>query len=307
MKSAPLPFSLRQLQYALAVRRTRSFRRAALECGVSQPSLSAQLAELEAGLGIQLFERNRKRVMETVPGSVLLGRAEQVLLKAQDLVDSAHENLDPLARQLRLGVIPTVGPYLLADLDPALRHAFPRLDLRWTEDKTEVLVARVQRGELDGALLALEANLEDLQHSFVGKDPFVLAISPEHPLASGKRSVALEELHNERMLLLDDGHCFRDQALAFCTQAGTRELGFRATSLATLAQMTAGGAALTLLPKISLNVENRRGTLVIRQLREPVPARTIVLAWRKGSSLHLALTRVASEMRRTFADLPELA
>lgn len=300
MPSAPLAFSLRQLQYAVAVRRTQSFRRAAEECGVSQPSLSAQLAELESGLRIRLFERNRRRVLETAPGALLLNQAERVLLEAQNLIDKAQDNLDPLARELRLGVIPTVAPYLLPDFDPALRSAFPRLDLRWTEDKTDVLVARVQHAELDAAVLALEADLEDLEHALIGKDPFVLAVSSAHPLAKSRRPVSLSELNDEKILLLDDGHCFRDQALEFCSRAGAEELGFRATSLTTLAQMTAGGGAITLLPRISVDVENRRGALVIRSLKPPVPSRTLVLAWRKGTALVGALGKVAAAMRASF-------
>ena len=143
MRFDHLPLTLRQLQYACAVAEELSFRRAAERCHVAQPSLSAQLAELERGLGITLFERDRRRVLVTAAGAEVLARARALLLAADDLVDAARRRADPLAGALRIGVIPTIGPYLLPDLDPALRRAFPELELRWSEDQTERLVAQV--------------------------------------------------------------------------------------------------------------------------------------------------------------------
>jgi LysR family hydrogen peroxide-inducible transcriptional activator len=300
MNPGALPLSLRQLQYAVAVADAKSFRGAAAACHVSQPSLSAQVAELERGLGVRLFERSRRGVLVTPAGEVLVARARRVLLEAEGLLEAARAQADPLAGTLRIGVIPTLGPYLLPEVDPALRAAYPRLTLVWVEDKTEVLVRRVERGELDAALLALEADLGSLEHEPIGRDRFVLATAPGHPFARARRALPVSELRGQRVLLLDEGHCLREQALELCQAAGADELGFRATSLSTLAQMAAAGEGITLLPEISLEVENRRGRLAIRPLRAPVPHRTIGLAWRRGSGLRDALRQLAATARAAF-------
>jgi LysR family hydrogen peroxide-inducible transcriptional activator len=295
-----LPLTLRQLQYVVAVADAKSFRRAAERCHVSQPSLSAQVAELEGALGVRLFERDRRRVLLTPAGEELVGRARRVLLEAEDLTEVAKRHVDPLAGTLRVGVIPTIGPYLLPAIDPALRKAFPRLALLWTEDKTPVLVQRLERGELDAAFLALEADLGDLEHEVVGRDPFVLATAKDHRLAQGSRPVRVDDLRDEHVLLLDEGHCFRNQALDLCAKAGIEEMGFRATSLATLAQMTAAGSGITLLPELAVEVENRRGQLAIRPFGKPIPQRTIVLAWRRRSALAESLRAIAAQARTAF-------
>jgi len=233
----------------------------------------------------------------TAAGAELVRRARRVVLEMQDLVEASKHHVDPLSGTLRIGIIPTLGPYLLPEIDPALRAAFPRLTLIWSEDKTDVLVQRIQRGQLDAAVLALEADLGDLEHDVIGQDAFVLAASKKHVLAKSKRSVRVTDLRDEHVLLLDDGHCFRNQALELCARAGAEELGFRATSLATLAQMAASGNGLTLLPEIALEVENRRGQLCIRRFAEPVPHRTLVLAWRRRAALSEALRNVAAAAR----------
>src|ERR671925_1279283 len=160
-------FTLRQLQYVVAVAEMLSFRRAAERCNVSQPSLSAQVAELETALGFSLFERDRRGVLVTAAGQEIISRARRVLVEADDFVETANRFLDPLAGTLRIGVIPTIGPYLLPRVVPALRKAYPRMMLIWIEDKTEVLVRRVAHGDLDAALLALESDLGDLEHDVV--------------------------------------------------------------------------------------------------------------------------------------------
>src|SRR5678816_1300713 len=247
MSFAPHPASLRQLQYAVAVADARSFRRAAEQCGVSQPSLSAQLAQLEGALGVRLFERDRRRVLLTPAGEELIERARRVLGDADDLVDAARRLGDPLAGTLSIGVIPTISPYLLPAAAPAIRRAHPRLTVRWLEDKTESLARDLHAGRLDAALLALEADLGGpLQREVIGRDPFVLAAPRKHA-----RPANLGELRGAHLLLLDDGHCLRDQALAVCAGARTEELAFRATSLPTLAQMVSAGAGITLLPSMA--------------------------------------------------------
>lgn len=291
-----LPVTLRQLQYAVAIAETQSFSRAAERCAVSQPSLSAQIAELESCLGVRLFERGRRGVLLTAAGRDLLARAKRVLLDVDDLVQAAGQLLDPLVGKLRLGVIPTLGPYLLPEVSRPLAQAYPKLMIYWVEDKTDNLVAALGRGELDGALLALEADLGGLEYAVVTKDRFVLATPLGHPLGRRSTRIATDELQGQHVLLLDDGHCMRDQALSVCSSAGAEELGFRATSLPTLVQMVRSGAGVTLLPELSLPTETQRSELSIRRFQTPEPARTVVLAWRPRSPLADALQQIAQTL-----------
>jgi LysR family transcriptional regulator, hydrogen peroxide-inducible genes activator len=295
MSTSPHPFSLRQLQYALALAEQLSFRRAAEQCRVSQPALSSQLAELEGALGVRLFERDKKRVLATAAGKQLLERAATVLLEADGLFEAARRAADPLAGALRLGVIPTVSPYLLPALTPRLRSKLPRLTVTWREDKTETLMALLRGGGLDGAIVALESELGDVERELIAKDPFVLATPPGHPLSKG-RVAAPSELGGQSVLLLDDGHCFRDQALAFCARAKATELEFRATSLATLVQMVAGGAGITLLPSLAVATETQRARIAIRRFSK-APERTLVLVFRRSSAVVPALREVAALAR----------
>ncbi len=291
------PFSLRQLQYAVAVAETGGFRRAAERCHVSQPSLSAQLAQLESVLGVRLFERDRRRVLPTAAGEALVARARRVLVDADDLATAAAGLGDPLAGPLHLGVIPTVSPYLLPGATAALHAACPRLQVRWTEGKTADLLSSLREGRLDGVLLARVAGLEDLEQTIVADDPFVLAVAHGHPLARVRRLARLADLEGETTLLLDEGHCLRDQALALCARFEVEEADFRATSLTTLVQMVLGGAGVTLLPAMSLPVENRGEALAVRRFEAPSPRRTIVLAWRRQSSRATAMLQVAEALR----------
>src|SRR5689334_4758780 len=215
MNLAAHPFTLRQLQYVVAVAETLSFRQAAERCSVSQPALSAQLAQMEEALGVRLFERDRRRVLVTAAGRAVVERARGVLRETDDLVEVARRSGDALAGTLRIGIIPTISSYLLPRLAAAIRAAYPRLKVRWVEDKTDVLVRTLEGGALDAALLALEADIGDVESEVLGPDEFVLATPVGHPL--GKSSPAkASELREARVLLLDDGHCFREQALAFC-------------------------------------------------------------------------------------------
>jgi LysR family hydrogen peroxide-inducible transcriptional activator len=298
--ASPHSFSLRQLQYLVAVADQLSFRKAAEVCHVSQPSLSAQLAELESAFGVRVFERDRRRVLLTTAGQELVERARKLLAEADDLVEAARRVRDPLSGMLRIGVIPTVSPYLLPAIAPALGRDFPRLKVVWVEDKTASLSEALNRGTLDAAILALEADIGRLEHAVLAKDPFVLATPKNHALGLKKSTVNAEELKGEGILLLDDGHCFREQALAVCADAHARELQFRATSLTTLAQMVASGAGITLLPSLAVPSESKRLGLKVRKFAKPEPHRTIALVWRKGSPLSEALQTVASSMRRRF-------
>jgi LysR family hydrogen peroxide-inducible transcriptional activator len=292
-----LPVSLRQLQYIVAVAEHGSFSRAADACHVAQPSLSAQVGVAEQALGVQLFERTGRRVRVPQAAAPLVAQARRILMAAGDLRELARQRADPFRGTLRLGVIPTICPYLLPDIAPSLARDYPDLTIDWSEDRTARLAQQVKEGAIDAALLALEADLGGLAHEPLGWDAFFLAAAPGHPLARGARPVTPDVLDGVGVFLLDDGHCFRDQALQLCARAGARETGFRATSLATLVQMVSASGGVTLLPSIALPVENRRGQLTVRSFAEPGPGRTLVLAWRRGSALRAPLIRIAGTMR----------
>jgi len=298
--SAPHPFSLRQLQYLVAVAETLSFRKAAERCNVSQPSLSAQLAELESVLGVRFFERDRRRVLLTNSGRELVERARRLLEDADNLREAARLAGEPFSGSLRIGVIPTISPYLLPAVMPEIRKEYPRLKILWIEEKTSSLLSSLHQGTLDAALLALETNIGKLERFVIATDPFVLATPRNHPLGMKKAAASPRELRDVGVLLLDDGHCFREQALAFCTESEAHEMEFRATSLSTLAQMVASGSGVTLLPGLSVATESRRSDLQIRGFTKPSPHRTIGLVWRKGSPLTATIQSVAETIRRVY-------
>jgi LysR family hydrogen peroxide-inducible transcriptional activator len=296
-RPAPHPFSLRQLQYVVAVADHASFRRAAEACAVAQPSLSTQIAQLEEALGFRLFERLPRKVVVTAAGAPFLERARRILVEADDARAAAETLRDPLSGAVRIGVIPTVAPYVLPELAPALRRAFPRLQVFWFEEKTGELLARIAAGEREAGLLAAESDLGELSCVPLGRDEFVLAVPKGHRLARSKAALGLDALEGETVLLLEDGHCFRDQALAVCQRAAASEASVRATSLSTLAQMVAGGAGITLLPKIALSIENRARTIVPRALSPRAPHRTLALAFRKSVPSAATLSAIADVMR----------
>ena len=302
----PPAVSLRQLQYAVAVADTLSFRAAAERCHVAQPSLSAQLAQLEDALGVRLFERDRRRVLLTAAGGGLVERARRVLREADDLVEAARRARDPLSGRLTMGVIPTISPYLLPAAAPILRKTYPRLTVVWREEKTGDLVRQLRDGIVDAALLALEADIGDLDRAVIAQDRFVLATPPRHALGASTAPARAADLRDAPVLLLDDGHCFRDQALAVCSRARVRESEFRATSLSTLAQMVAAGAGVTLLPTLAVSTEATRSGLRVRPFADPAPYRTIGLVWRRLSPLAASLQEVAGTIRSAYpvAKLP---
>jgi len=300
MNTRPHSFTLRQLQYACAVAEHLSFRQAAEVCHVAQPSLSAQIAELEAAIGVQLFERDRRRVLVTARGQSVLERARQLLLQADDLGDAAKRLIDPFNGSMRIGVIPTIAPYLVPSATAAIRRAYPKLTVAWIEDKTPTLIARLGAGEIDGAVLALEAELGDVEHAVIASDPFVLVAPPDHALMQKNTPIPPRELRAADMLLLDEGHCMREQALEVCSSVKAREAEFRATSLSTLVQLVVQGAGVTLLPALALETETLRAELGIRQIAAPTPARTIALIWRKGASMAQALQQVAAAIRESY-------
>jgi LysR family transcriptional regulator, hydrogen peroxide-inducible genes activator len=299
MRLSPHPVSLRQLQYVVAVGDHHSFRKAAELCHVSQPALSAQIAHLEAALGIKLFDRDTQRVIITSSGHEFLARARSVLISADELVDAALRDADPLSGPMRLGVIPTIGPYLVPKAMTPLRKGFPNLRFLWREERTETLMRLLRDGELDGAIVALEAAaLTEVQSLVLGRDPFLLATATDHRLAAGDGPVSPKVLDHELVLVLEEGHCLSDQVADFCRRARHSQLDVRATSLATLSQMVVGGAGVTLLPALAVSVENRLGTLHLRPFVEKAPGRTIALVWRKGTPAQAALKAIAPALRK---------
>ncbi len=276
--------SFRQLEYFVAVAEWLSFRDAADACFVTQPGLSAQLKDLERLLGVQLFERSQRTVLLTPAGETLLPLARGILTASGEFVDLARSLTQPFSGTLRLGVIPTVAPYLLPKTLPTLRQRYPQLQVRLHEDLTHRLLELLSHGRLDLLLVALEANLGNVATLALATDPFVVAVPAQHRLAKRKR-VTEADIAAEQVLLLDDGHCLRDQALAVCHTSGASEIGdFRASSLNTLVQMVAGGIGITLLPRLSLEVEAPQlSQIVILPFRKPEPSRTIGLVWRTTS------------------------
>ena len=290
--------SVRQLQCLVAVAETCNFRRAAERCFITQPAVSSQIRQLESLLGVTLFERDKRRVAPTPAGLALADRARSILGELAEFVDAAPAFRQPLSGRLALGVIPTVAPYVLPAALTTVRAKYPALELLLEERQTARLVEAVNQGRLDAALLAMEADLGDLETMPLYRDPFLLAVPEGHPL--GKRSVVDEKhLEGESVLLLEDGHCLREQALAVCDHADACEIGdFRATSLGTLVQMVVGGMGVTLLPSMAARVEagpDRHLALV--PFLPPTPGRTIGLAWRRSSLRKDELRSLAKALR----------
>jgi LysR family hydrogen peroxide-inducible transcriptional activator len=299
MAFAPHPFTLRQLQYVAAVAQELSFRRAAARCGVSQPSLSTQLTQIEEAIGVQLFERGHKRVLVTSAGRDFIERSRRLLRDADELLSSAQRSADPFSGNVHLGVLPTISPYLLPRLTLPLRKAFPRLRVLWAEATTSALLEQLADGRIDAALLAREAELGDVETDVIASDPFVLVTRPEHRLAGKSAPASAAELRDEQVLLLAEGHCFREQALELCESANAREGEFRATSLCTLVQMVSSAGGVTVIPSMAVDVEAKRAGLHVRALASSGARRTIVLVWRKGSAVASLLRAIAGVARDT--------
>jgi LysR family transcriptional regulator, hydrogen peroxide-inducible genes activator len=291
--------SVRQLEYAVAVADELHFGRAARRSAVTQPALSTQIKELESLLGVRLFERGRRRVLLTAAGELVIARARRALQALDEVVAAADTAREPLCGPLRLGVIPTLAPYLLPETLPAVRAAHPRLRLFLFEDKTERLLEQLDRGALDLALLALPVDDERLETLDLFEERFVLAVPAGHPLARGRRRLRQADLRDESVLLLEDGHCLRDQALEVCRRSGAREsVETRASSLTTLVQMVANGLGVTLLPASSVPVEVRHGgEIAVREFAPPPPTRRVGLAWRRSSAREDEFRELAELLR----------
>lgn len=294
--------NLRDLRYLVALAEHRHFGRAAAASFVSQPTLSTQIKKLEDELGITLIERAPRKVMLTPAGRDIAQRARHILSEVDQLKESARRQLDPEAGTVRLGLFPTLGPYLLPHVVPNIRARFPRLELLLVEEKTETIVRMLREGTLDAGVLALPLHDDLLHVEPLFTEPFVLAVPITHALAA-RSEISISDLAHESLLLLEDGHCLRDQALDVCQLAGAGErTGFRATSLETLRQMVAADVGITLLPALAvMPPQAQNASIALLPFKGKPPTRRIAMVWRRSSAMALFLRHLAAILR----DLPD--
>jgi LysR family hydrogen peroxide-inducible transcriptional activator len=280
-----MDLKLKDLRYLVAVADQRHFGRAAARCFVSQPTLSAQLKKLEQALGVQLVERAPNNVSLTPAGEEIVARARRIIEASDEVVALARSQRDPLAGRLRVALLPTIGPYLLPRVAPAIKKRLPRLELRLYEYQTAPMLEKLHGGELDVGILALPVDLPGLAARELYREAFTVALPERHRLAA-HATVRIADLKDETLLLLEDGHCLRDQALEVCSRVAVKDAqDFRATSLETLRQMVATGAGVTLLPELAGRgaYRNARG-VVLRPFARPAPQRHIGAVWRKSTA-----------------------
>ena len=285
--------NLKDLKYLVALADTGHFGRAAERTFVSQPTLSAQLKKLEEFLGVKLVERQPKNVQLTEVGKQIVMRARRMLSESDEIVALARDNTNPLSGKLRIALIPTIGPYLLPRVMQKIRRALPDLKLMLYEHQTEGLMRRLREGGLDLGVIALPTDDEGLESRELYKEAFMVALPRNHPLAR-KSTIKVQDLQDQTLLLLEDGHCLRDQALEVCSRVDIREPeDFRATSLETLRQMVVAGLGITLMPEYAVDPPfgSQRG-LAVRQFGRPPPMRTVGAVWRKTSTRCAAIAAV---------------
>lgn len=280
--------NLRDLRYLQAVAEHEHFGRAAEACGISQPTLSVQLRKLEESLGVTLFERSSKTVTPTAACELLIGHVRAAVAEVDAILAVARSLQDPLAGRFRLGIIPTLAPYLLPLIFAPLRDTLPALEVEPWEDQTTVLLKRLRAHELDAALLATEVDGPDLASEALFDEPFLAALPPEHPLAA-QAVVAEAELAPD-ILVLADGHCLRDQTLEACGRSGALGSSLRAASLATLLNMVSAGYGTTLIPGLAAGAAQDAG-IVLRPLSSQA-GRTVRIAWRASFPRRAALDAV---------------
>jgi len=288
--SEGVDIKLKDLRYLVAVADARHFGRAAEKCFVSQPTLSAQLKKLEDYLGVQLIERQPKNVTLTEAGEQIVARARRILEASEEVVTLARAHRDPLAGRLRVALLPTIGPYLLPRISQVLRKTLARLELRLYEYQTGPMLEKIETGDIDVGILALPVDMEGIETRELFAEPFVVAM-PDHHRLSKRDHIRVDDLDGETLLLLEDGHCLRDQALEVCSRVGLHEKqDFRATSLETLRQMVATGAGVTLLPELASRgaYGNARG-VTIRPFTRPAPVRHVGAVWRKTTARRAAI------------------
>lgn len=295
--------TLQELRYLVALAETRHFGQAAERCHVSQSTLSTQLKKLEDYLGITLFDRSLKRIHPTPIGREIVESARVILTEADRIRELSKYGQDPMELTLHVGIIPTLGPYYLPHVLSAARNLYPKLKLLLHEITTAPLLAQLHEGKLAAGLLALPIDEEGLMVAPLFVEPFVAAVPGSHPLAK-KAKISLNALGQENLLLLEEGHCLREQALAVCGSHRNKNEEVRATSLETLRQMVGLGAGVTLLPTLAgaSGIKMPRDGIAIRPLARPGAGRTIALIWRKRTPYFQTLKNVAHMLS---TDLPE--
>jgi LysR family transcriptional regulator, hydrogen peroxide-inducible genes activator len=273
--------TLKQMRYLSALSQHSHFGRAARACAVTQPALSMQIQELELDLGVTLLERRPGEVAFTEVGAEVVRRASQVLAATRDLEDFARHRAQPLTGRLRLGVIPSVAPYVLPRILPPLQRRYTELSVELRETVTHVLLKELAEGSLDVIMLALPVDDPEIESLRLFDDPFLLAV-PSSDKRPTDTPVGVNDFDKQHLILLEEGHCLRDQALAFCSNA-QRDISLGATSLATVMQMVASGYGVTLLPSVAVDAELRDERVKLLRFADPAPGRTVGLAWRRTS------------------------
>jgi LysR family hydrogen peroxide-inducible transcriptional activator len=293
--------NLRDLRYFVALADTRHFGKAAERSFVSQPTLSAQIKKLETYLGVQLIERQPRKVTLTETGAKILPLARRILQESDEIVSLARNEHDPLSGKLKMGLIPTIGPYLLPVITRKLRKQLPRLKLMLYEHQTQPLLEKLRAGDLDLGILALPVPLEGLEARPLYDENFTLAVPSNNPLAK-RANVKLDDLTGETLLLLEDGHCLRDQALDVCSRIDVKESeDYRATSLETLRQMVAAGLGITLLPELATRGPFGSGHgLTVKEFSRPIPSRSVGAVWRKSTARTDAIKAVCDAIHSSI-------
>ena len=289
--------NLRALEYLCALEKHGSFVAASEACRVSQPALSIQIKKLEDELGATLLERQPKRFLFTPAGEAVLARAHLILQTAEEIPRLAEAAADPYAGQLAIGAFPTLAPYYFPLIIDHLVDAYPNLCFHLVEEKTHILIERLHAGALDAALLAVPVEDDGLEHGVIFSEPFFLGISPKHAWGS-RKSVAPSELAGQPLLLLEEGHCLRGQALDYCSQTGVSDvLNFRASSMETLLQMIAMNRAVSFVPEC---VARRHPDLHYLKLKGGGAKRTIALFWRKGFFRRDLMLELVDDLSRDY-------
>lgn len=287
--------NLQSFHYLLALKNHGGFHRAADACHISQPALSIQIRKMEEELGAQLVERGHKGLLFTPAGEEVLEHARQIVQQVEEIQTMAALWQDPYAGSLSLGAFPTLAPYYLPEIIDHFVDAYPNLQVNLVEEKTQTLIHRLNSGELDAALLALPVADANLENAVVFSEKFLVGVSRHHALAQ-RKTIDAERLSQERLLLLEEGHCLRGQALDYCSTSGIGEvLNFRASSMETLLQMVAMGRAISLVPEC---VARRNPHLHYLKLKGEAPERTIALFWRKSSARRSLMLELVDDLSR---------
>ena len=294
--------NIRDLEYLVALAEYKHFRRAADSCHVSQPTLSGQIRKLEDELGIILLERTSRKVLFTQSGLLLVDQAKTILREVKLLKEMASNQGKEMTGPLHVGVIPTIGPYLMPHIVPALQNAFPDLELFLYEAQTHQLLEQLETGRLDCAIVASVRETEPFIEVPLFKERMLLAVAENHPWAK-EQTIPMSMLKDHEMLMLDDGHCLRNQALGYCFTAGAKENShFQATSLETLRNMVAANAGMTLMPELAVLSEGERGGVKYLPC-QPEPSRDVILVYRPGSPLRARYERIAEAIANSVKSI----